>query len=438
MNRELQNQLQDKIANTINQLKDLIVFVSMRVGKTRAALKSLNEGEKVLVVYPNKSIKDSWTQELKVFTPKSTNITYCTKASIHKLKNTEWDTIILDELPMMVSDKQLDAIKSIKFKKRIALTGSMNNKTERKLREVLNIKVGFKYSVRNAIEDGLIKDYKVFVHFVKLRNNLPVQIERFGRTITMVESNAYDYYTNEMNKASENKESAIENLNSNELYKWEGIYNKNMVLRTNFLYNSQTLYEETLKLINQYKNQKVLIYTMRTDIADALSDDVFHSKNNAESVLETFKTSTSGHLAVVNSVSAGITIQNLNTVIFHSYDSNTETIYQKLARALLYDYNEEFASIHIMCLENTQMELWMEKACEGLEQDKIFYIKNEQIIPKLEYYKQQYPDKELYLYKGSIVYYSHDEQNGIWTNKMYKFIGYDRAYGLPQKDLIKI
>lgn len=438
MNRELQNQLQDKIADTINREKNLIVFVSMRVGKTRAALKSINENESTLVVYPNKDIKTSWLNELEKFTPKSTNIKFVTKASVHKYANTSWDNLFLDELPMMQSEKQLNAIKTIKYKKRVGLTGAMNSKTERNLRDVLGITVKFKYSVRSAIQDGLIKDYKIFVHFVKLRHDLPTIVKKYGKEQIDTEANVYEFYSEQMNNAEENKNFAIETMNLNEYHKWDNIFNSYMSLRTNFLYNSETLYSESCKFLAKLKNKKVLIYTMRTDIADALSDESYHSKNNDVEILNNFKSSNTGHLAVCNSISAGVTIENLNTVFFHTYDSNTETLYQKLARSLLYDYNTEYSEIHLMCLQDTQMELWMDKACEQLEQDKIYFVFNDSVVSKIDYYKSLYPNLELYLYKGNFVYYSHQEQNGIWLNNMYKFINSDKCYALPQKDLIKI
>ena len=433
MNNNIRNNIQNKLTNEIIRLKNTIVYVSLRLGKTKIALDSIQPEEKVLVVYPNTSIKQSWLDDIEKFPPKSTNITFVTKASIHKYINTEWDYLILDELPLMQSDKQIKAIKSIKYIKRIALSGVMNNKTEKKLKDELGLTVGIRYSMEDAINDGLVKDYRINLHFIDIDNSILNNFECFGKQLKSSEKKIYEFYSEQMDKAKTNIDEGID------VPKWTNIFNKYMSLRTNFLYNSITLYNKALELTNKYKNEKLLIYTMRTDIADNLSTISYHSKNKEEEVLESFKLANSGHLAVVNSVSAGITIKRLHKVLFHSYTSNTETVTQQLGRSLLWEFEGEYSEIHMLVLKNTQMELWADKACNSLNQFKINYIINNKIYSKIEYIKLQNPDKKLYLYKGSIVYYSHEEQNGVWTNKMYKFLGNENnTYNLNPQNLIEI
>lgn len=430
---EIQNKVADHILNVD---RDQIVFVSIRLGKTRIALKAIEEGESVLVVYPIKDIKKSWEDELKKFTPKSTNITFVTKNSVHKYANTEYDVLIIDEPQLCASAKQLAAIKTIKYKKRLALAGVLSTKTIKKLNTELGLKVGFTYTVSDAIRDELVKDYQIYVHFVNMDNTKMIPYERFKRTMYGTEKEIYNLYTEEMAAAEVNKALAAVENNWGEYHKWNNIYKYNMGLRTNFLYNSPTLFKAAQELINQYKDEKVLIYTLRTDIADQLSDVSYHSKNKEEEVLNTFKDSESGHFAAVNCIQAGVTIKNVNRVIFHSYESTTETLYQKLGRSLLWEFKGDRSQIHLVCLTGTQMESWVEQASRTLEQEKIYYVVDNQVFPKLDVIKARFPDKDLFLYEGAVVYFSHEQIDGIWKNKHYCFVDNpSKTYSLNSKKL---
>ena len=433
MNNDIRNLIQKRTTEQLKIIKDTILFLSVRVGKTKIVLDSIEKDDKVLIVYPNTSIKQSWLTDITKFPPLSTNITFVTKASIHKYINTEWDYLILDEISMMQSDKQIKAIKTIKYNKRVAMTGVMNSKTEKKLKEQLGLIIGITYTMEHAIKDKLVKDYRIYLHMINLSNSTFIEVDWFKSKIKLSERNLYKYYTEQMDKAKLYVDDEVD------VIKWTGIYNKFMGLRTNMLYNSPSLLDRTKELIKRFENKKTLIYTMRTDIADELSDTSYHSKNKEEEVLESFKIANSGHLAVVNSINAGITIEKLNHVIFHSYVSNAETVTQQLARSLLWEFEGEYSKIHFIVLKDTQMENWVDKACTSLDQRKISYVIDNKTYSKLDYIKSQHPDKKLYLYKGSIVYYSHEEQNGIWTNKMYKFLeNPNQAYSLNPRNLQEI
>jgi hypothetical protein len=213
-------------------------------------------------------------------------------------------------------------------------------------------------------------------------------------------------------------------------------FKKYMGLRTNLIYNSKTVYDKAEALINQYKNEKVLIYTLRTDIADMLSDVSYHSKNKEDDVIDQFKNSTTGHCAVVNCIQAGVTIKNLNRVVFHTYESNTETLHQKLGRSLLYEYNGQISNIDVVCLKDTQMEKWIDSACKSLEQDKIVYIMGDMEFTKNQWVKYKYADKELYYYNDSLCYYSHTDDRGF---KQYRFVNTpEKAYSLHADKLVAL
>ncbi|HEY4062278.1 MAG TPA: hypothetical protein VGM30_10280 [Puia sp.] len=437
---DIRDQVQDKMAAHVLTVRDIILLVSIRVGKTRVALKAIEAGDSVLVVYPLLDVKKSWEEELMKFIPLSTNITFTTKNSLHKYRNRYFDFVIVDEPQLCQSANQIASLRTITYRKRVGLTGTLSDKTKKKFETLLNWKVGLTYTIADAIKDKLVKDYEIFVHYIDLDKRDAMPFEQFGRTFYGTEDSVYTHYTEQMVEAEAKKLLAMEDGDSQEIGKWTAIFKKYMSLRTNFLYNSPTLLNYTQRLIKKFETDKLLIYTLRTDIADQLSSVSYHSKNKEEEVLAQFKESTEGHMAVVNCVQAGVTIKGLHKVIFHSYESNTETLHQKLGRSLLYEFAGQKSQIHIACLKGTQMELWVDKACRSLEQHKINYIFQGKIYNKLTWIKSLHPDKELYIYNGSVVFFSHIEDGySGFPFRHYKFLENPvKSYALPTTKMVRL
>lgn len=432
------DEIQAVMTEHIHEARKTILLVSMRVGKTKIALDAIDDDESVLVVYPLTEIKKGWVADIKKFPPKSKNITFSTIHSLHKLVTAgkTFRYVIVDEPQLCTSPKQLASLKYFRESadKFVGLTGTLSSETERQLWKELNWKIGITYTVADAIRDGLVKDYRIFVHFTKLDQIEPyVHVQRYGRTIVMSEARAYNAYTDTMNYFKERMDGAegrtyIQNKMG---------FQKYMGLRTNLLYNSVGLFKYANLLVNAYSDRKALIYARRTEIADRLSTKSFHSKNRDAEALEWFKESEDGHLGAVNSVSAGVTIKNLSTVIFHSYDSNTETLYQKLARSLMYEFKGDVSDIHIVCLQDTNMEDWVSEACSSLEQDKIHYVFGDMVIPKIEYLKDKYASKQLYFYKGKLVYRNGTDR--LTGADQFSFINSpDKAYSMSYKNLVEL
>lgn len=367
MKTDLRQQIQEKASQAILQEKDLLLHISIRLGKTRLALMSIEKNDKVLVCYPNQVIKQSWEDELTKYKPLSDNITFTTFASLKKYKAQSFDFLIIDEIQKL-SVNQINMIKTIKFNKRVGLSGTLSENTLKKLYFSLGMEVKFKYDVSDAIKDKLVKDYRIHVHYCELDDKIAtITYKKFGKEVIGTEKQAYDAYCSTMEYFEGQAMSTGSKVARFGFKKYMG-------LRTNLLYNSPNLLKLALNVVNKYADKKCLIYTLRQEIANKLSNETYHSKNKNEEILENFKTSKSGHLSVVNCVTAGITITNLSHVILHTYESNTETLQQKIGRSMLYQFEGDMSNIHICCIKSTQMEVWLNKSLKSLEQDKIIYI----------------------------------------------------------------
>lgn len=419
----IRTQVQNKLTQVIFTLKDTLLHVSIRLGKTKIALDAIESGDKVLWLYPSNAMMSGYQEDLIKFPPKSMDITFMNISSIKKIKNTYWDYIICDEPQKMKSKIQLTTLKTLTYRKRIGLSGTMNAKTLKLLQEELKWTVGATYSLEDGIRDGIVKDYKVYIYFSNLCNNIKsIEVKKFGKLTKVTESEAYDSYCKTMDYFKAKQSQAVLDGDWNAAKQAKFGIIKYMGLRTNLLYNSTCLLNAAEELVYQFRNQKALIYALRTDVADTLSSKTFHSKNKDEDSLEWFRTSEEGHLGVVDCVTTGITIKNLNTTIFHSYNSNTETFHQKLGRALLYEHIGECANVHVCTLKDTQNEKWIESATSSLELDKIYYVIDGVTDTKLNWLIKWHPEKSIYIVKksGALVYYNGWDESG--ENRLYSYL----------------
>lgn len=437
----MREQIQRNLTEVIKQKKDTLLYVSIRLGKTKVALDVIEPEETTLWIYPRNSMLIGYQEDLIKFPPKSDNIVFTNISSIKKYAGKYFDNVVIDEPQLCDSAAQLKHLKTIRFKRRMGLSGTMNKKTLDRLQKELGMTVGATYSLEDGIRDGIVKDYKVFIHFTELDNTIRnIQYKRFGKIVYGTEAQAYEQYSSTMSYFDEQKVVELLNIpvDRRKILQLDLGFKKYMSLRTNLLYNSTALMHFTADLIRKFRDKKAIIYTLRTDIADRLADKSYHTKNKDDETLEWFRTSTEGHLGVVDCVTTGITIQNLNTVIFHSYDSNTENLHQKLGRSLLHEYAGEYSNVHICALKDTQNEKWIEEACSSLDIDKIFYVIDGVTDSKINWLVKLHPDKQLFLVKetNKVIYYV-DEKDKKSTYS-YLTSSNNKTYSFNINNLIKI
>lgn len=402
------SELQDSFVEIFNKTRKGIIKASIRVGKTRIGLKTIKEGQKVLVTYPKLSIKKSWGDEIEKL-DKSFDITFTAFASLHKVEPI-YDFIIVDEVHKL-STKQLDNIGRIaKGKEILGLTGTLSHRSIKKL-ERRGLKVLIDYDLEDGIAQKFVKDYQLYIHFIKLSEN-----ERLS----------YSYITSKVNE----EESKIRTTTSSEeKLKARKSYEFFIRKRTELIYNSKTLHKVVENYLNNCKDIKTLIFTLRTNTANNLAEHRYHSK--IKDNLENFQLSDKGHLATVNMISEGVTIHHLNHIVCHTITSNTEDFQQKLGRGLQLSEIDDICAVHCFVLKDTVQEDWMESASKSLNHNKIWYIEDGITINKVDYIKALNPEKVFFTFGGSICY-KDGEDVRFYKDKV------DRKYHIPSYKLVPL
>jgi superfamily II DNA or RNA helicase len=343
-----------------------ILQIAMRVGKTRVGWLILQElfqwgfgVPKILILYPDNRIRESWSDEQTKMGNVRFNaeITYSNYDSIHKHISQPWDAVIFDEVHA-TSDRQKDYMKVLIDDNRyvLGLTGTLSNDSERELTE-MGLPVLMKYTIDDAVRDGIIAPYKIFVHMVELDNVVKEQNKK-GKWLT--EKQRYNNYTYVIEELKENgKDTMFLRLHRNRV-----------------LQNSIAKRKKTLKLIQQHEGERVMVFTGLKKISESLGIPYYHSTSKNQETFEQFKRGDINVMAVVNMARLGVTFQGLDTLIINSFVGNEETVSQIIGRCLNKDLNNhaKVGHVHIICSTEVDEIKKLHTALADFDKEEIVWL----------------------------------------------------------------
>ena len=354
--REKQNEIQNKFIKAYLEGDRQTCFdISVRVGKTRVGCKIAKElnAKNVLILYPFDTIKKAWEDEWVKIGWKPENITYSTYLSIKKVIN-KYDIIFADEI-QKASDAKLEILNELldindNF---LGLSGTYSSQTVEDLKNC-GLTISQTYTTEQAIIDGIVSDYEVIIKTYKLDDKK--QIQKKGKN--------GDYYTTEAKH--------LKTL-SNRIINASGSSIKFARLnRMRFINNNESLKKVCLKLIKQLENKRFLLYGADTSFIDDLEIPTFHNKNIKKNHLELFLNQEIKHLGLCQLANQGVTFEKLDTIIVTNINSNSENLFQKLARSLLLEEGKK-SKIYIIVSEEAFQMKWLNQALENVPNNKIKY-----------------------------------------------------------------
>lgn len=326
----------------LSSSKRAILFLSPRTGKTKASLDIAEEvgARKILVAMPRNDIQQAWERERK---GREIDLEYTTFRSLEKHLEGEYSLIIMDEIHEG-SDKLLETLS--KFPQNIpiiGLTGTMTHSTEANILKRTGLYVCSRYTIEEAVRDGVICDYEINVHKIPLIGEEKTKFEKL--------------YSK---------------------YKWAKGSFKNLISLQliGMLQKSPSKLTYTKELIQEYSNERLLIFCGQTEIADQLGIPVYHSKQKEKQIFDDFCEGKGDHLACVKLIQAGITIKPINRGIINYNSGASEDCAQKICRFLgkeLY-FPDKKAQVEFLCIDHP-FSMWrVETALNLFEQSKISYV----------------------------------------------------------------
>lgn len=335
--------------------------ISIRVGKCRIYLKSIEEhsknhisNPKILILYPNIDIKKSWVDEC-VKLDYFPDITYCTYISVDKVKDENWDYIVCDEAHTIPEENVLPKIGELiqKHNNTILASGTYSVDTLITLSSVTNMDLNIDYSTEQAIQDGIVNNFNVYVHTYHLDNTIKLwwgKVKKWQST----EAKECTRLTNIL-------------LNS------EGEAKKFAALsRMRFINSCNSLINNVNKWINNNKFERFLLFAGDENVGKRFHLPMYNSKSKNDEVLKQFQEGIINQLCLIKKGSAGITYPNLNNILITAINSNGEALEQQIGRSLLMDTDE--ANIHIFVSSESFQQKWLNSALQSINKERIKFV----------------------------------------------------------------
>jgi superfamily II DNA or RNA helicase len=320
------------------------VFIAApRFGKTYCILQALKPIQhlEILVVCPTNAIIESWKQEC-IKWGYTGNLTYIHRNYLSSIDLSKFRLIVKDECHLL-AESEIPLLLGSKLPI-VAITGSLSKHNKDKLFYRLGLKVKFEYNVKEAVEDSIVSDYVINLHYCQLNE---IERKKYNQlTATINYHKELGNYKFALNKAGE---------------------------RARLIYASEDKINKAKQVIKKYK--RVLVYSALTAIANKLCRVTYHSKTKkGKDNLPKFQTGKINKLAAVGMLDMGITILNLKHCVIHQLNSVEERAIQRVLRVMNYE-NGKNAVIDIFCVEDTVDEDWINKALAFVPESKINVLK---------------------------------------------------------------
>lgn len=339
-----------------------ILHLAQRSGKTYCTFRILKKldllNKDIIISYPDNKIKEEWIKMFEFYKVAYNHIVFTNVSSLKKHLTNKYDVYIIDEINDM-SENEMDYCREIIDNSVyvIGLSGTISAAKEYYIKDILNIDILIRYTIEEAIKDGLISDYQIDIYQVPLDNKI-LEKNKAGKMIT--EKKKFDNYTFVIEKMKKEK--------ANFMF---------LALNRNRILQDSIAKKELIRLLlSQLGDKRVLVFTGLTKAADSLGIASFHSKSKESTVFEDFKEGKINHLAVANMGRSGATYTDLDYVIMSNLTYNSENTEQTVSRAMVLDYKDKTAKI-IIVSTNEPIEIKkIRETLSGIDNSKIRWIKN--------------------------------------------------------------
>ena len=336
-----------------------IILSSVRSGKTRILLESVRKHTKkedptILVLYPNIDIRNSWEKECDLILYHPT-ISYCTFASIEKVRDKIWDYVLIDESHLLGEENQLPIAAEIASNNKHVMfaSGTYNKETLYNIKFFTKMKLIVDYSTSKAIEDGIVSDFTIYVHRYKLNNTKTVEYGKIKKW-----------------KSTEKKEcnrlTALVNKNTGQLKMFKALE------RMRFINSCDSLIECVKNWIDSNPDKRFVLFSSEEKIGLKYGLPMFNSKSKDDSVLKQFQQGEINKLCLLRKASAGVTFPELQNILITAINSNGEALEQMIGRSLLDD--TDHSHIHIFVSTEKFQNKWLDKSLQLIDKKRIKYI----------------------------------------------------------------
>lgn len=364
MTKAEKSRIQKEIIDCLPDKPHGRLLIAPRVGKTKVAIDIIRRENplSILWVTPSAELADKEipaefeTWKAKKFVKRLTTVTWM---SLNKIKG-EFDLIILDE-EQFLTDNNSSGLRdgSLKYGHIISMTGTATKHVEkRELYAALNLETIYKMDINEAVDMGILSNYKVKVLQILLNDkDKTIAAGNKAKPFMTTEKAQYEY---------------IDRMAKQAMYQKRADSKFQIINRMRAIKNSPSKHNAVQWLMDNLEGRK-LFFCSSIKQADEVSDHQYHSKTDNQD-LKKFMSGEINEICMVNAGGTGFTYKAIDNLVLAQSDSDKNGLTsQKICRTLLEQKDYE-ATIWLLCLVGTQDEKWVESALENFDKSKIEYI----------------------------------------------------------------
>lgn len=364
MTNKEKSKIQKDIVDALEPRSHGRLELAPRIGKTKLAIDIIKRDKpmSVLWVTPSaKLAKEDIPKEFETWKAKSylKKLTTITWKSLHKVEGF-YDLVIFDE-EQHATEVNLSSFlsKKVSYGNIISMTGTpTKHKDKIRLYKSLNLEVLYDLSINDAVDIGILSDYKIKVVEVELDILKNFKGGSKSKPFLTSEKKQYDY----VNRTAE---TAIYNKDKSATYK--------VMNRRRMIINSPSKTRAASYLLENIKG-KILIFASSVAQAEHLCPYTYHNKTTDED-LKRFQSGGVDRIAMVNKGGTGYTYRKIDHLVIVQSDSDKNGLTsQKITRTLLGQKGYE-ATVWMICLKGTQDENWVQGTLQSFDKNKIEYLK---------------------------------------------------------------
>lgn len=368
-----------------------LIAMATRTGKSKIGVDEssevveLNPQALIVLAVPTIKLRDvNWRNEYIKWGQEdiyNNNVKSTCYASITNLKNLDIDLLILDEGHWLTEISAI-VFRNNRVKRCLVITATPPNPKGNdtdiykiELFKKLKLSTIFRYSLTEAVADGIVAPYTIKVVECRLDNTTKyIEAGPKAKRFYQTEKQRYAYLSKLIQRlyAAGKPEAASFKI----------------LERTQLIRKLKSKTEVARRIINRhiFAGDRYLVFCGSVEQAESLGNNThtYHSKlkgKTKDQHLNSFLNQDLDILYVVDAINEGMTIENMNGSVIVQGNSNIRVLAQRLGRNIGIRDDHE-AVIWVLVTADTQDEEWFKKAIEddGIDKSRIEYYHYRNVI----------------------------------------------------------
>lgn len=369
---------------------NMFLELATGTGKSSLAIKKVQqlypEEAKILIVVPRNVLKGNWKDEIdKWWKDCPLDITYTTYVSFPKHAG-KWDCIIFDECQHL-TERCMDALNGFAFKNSILLSATVGRNLKSTIKYRFRPIDCYSIGLRNAIDEGILPDPKVFLIPLHLDNSKPTESIWKNRSAKgrLIECSWVERWQYIRQKACPvriycTQAQYVSDLDS-QIDWWKRNFkrtgNPGVKNRWLFLCGERLKYLSNLKndivyrILKRFKDNRTLTFCGSIEQTEILGRYCINSKNKKS--IEYYNSFNEGrikHITACNILNEGMNLRNCQIGIFANLNNSEIIVNQRVGRIL----RHKNPIIIIPYYKGTREEELVEKMLENYNKELITVI----------------------------------------------------------------